>query len=465
MFNYLFRLAVQSVIAVFIVGATISQFQLHADPHLRHWEKASRDPDRIVLNWSDDPTTSVAVTWRTNTDVKEAYAVIYPSIAEPSFELGAEPIMAQTQIIDQQIEPANRQHSVHYHTVVFEDLNPDTKYLYRVGDGVDHWSEAIEFKTASDTSAPFKFIYFGDAQNDVLFKWSRVMRAAYSEAPDASFILHAGDLINDGHYDQEWGEWFKAGGWIHSMVPSVVVTGNHEYRPFSNNKLGKKRLSMFWRAQFNLPTSEALPVELNETVYFHDFQGARIIVLNSNVLHESQAAWLEKCLEENPNAWSIVTFHHPMFSARENRDNKEMRDLWKPIMDKYSVDLVLQGHDHTYARGHIPVSGHEQSEGTGVRTMYVNSVSGPKMYEFMDTGWDVYAPEGVLLDRNAENGQFYQVIEIDGSRLIYQAFTANGLLYDAFQVTKDVKGNKTMSRLPVEVKEEMRFENTAPYKR
>ena len=459
------RLALKCLILILLATGVVSFLRVGADPHVHHWEEASRDPDRIVLNWPSDPATSVAVSWRTSTEVKDGYAVIYPSTAEPGFDQNATPVLAKTQRINHQIEPKNKQKAVNYHTIVFENLDPDTKYLYRVGDGADHWSEAIEFKTASRSPEPFKFIYFGDAQNDVLFKWSRVIRAAYSEAPDASFILHAGDLINDGHYDQEWGEWFKAGGWIHSMVPSVVVTGNHEYRSFSNNKLGKKVLSMFWRPQFNLPVYDELPAELHETVYFHDYQGVRIIVLNSNTLQESQVSWLEKSLEENPHPWSIITFHHPMFSSRDNRDNKEMRDLWKPIVDKFSVDLVLQGHDHTYARGHIPVSGHENSEGTGVRTMYVNSVSGSKMYEFMDTGWDVYAPEGVLLDRNAENGQFFQVIAVDGNQLTYQAFTANGLLYDAFEISKDNRGVKTMRRLPVEIDEEMRFENTKPYKR
>ena len=27
-----------------------------------------------------------------------------------------------------------------------------------------------------------------------------------------------------------------------------------------------------------------------------------------------------------------------------------MRQLWKPILDQFKVDLVLSGHDHTYSR-------------------------------------------------------------------------------------------------------------------
>jgi hypothetical protein len=95
----------------------------------------------------------------------------------------------------------------------------------------------------------------------------------------------------------------------------------------------------------------------------------------------------------------------------------------------------------------------------------VNSVSGPKMYEFMKTGWDVYQPDGVVLDRRGENAQFFQVISVNGNALSYQAYTATGEVYDAFRLDKDEKGNKTLMREPVEVGEEYRFLNTAPYQR
>ena len=43
---------------------------------------------------------------------------------------------------------------------------------------------------------PFSFFYVGDAQNYILELWSRLIREGY-KAPTASFIIHAGDLIND----------------------------------------------------------------------------------------------------------------------------------------------------------------------------------------------------------------------------------------------------------------------------
>jgi hypothetical protein len=111
---------------------------------------------------------------------------------------------------------------------------------------------------------------------------------------------------------------------------------------------------------------------------------------------------------------------------------------------------VLQGHDHTYARGTIgeapaaagPQRPESRAAGTGpvVTTMFVNSVSGPKMYKFKADRWDQYAPSGVRLDRFAEGAQFFQVIEIKGDALDYRAYAATGDLYDSFILRKDGAG-------------------------
>ena len=59
--------------------------------------------------------------------------------------------------------------------LLLKNLQPDTLYAYRVGDGVN-WTEYYHFKTASYEEEPFSFIYFGDAQNEVKTHWSRVFR-------------------------------------------------------------------------------------------------------------------------------------------------------------------------------------------------------------------------------------------------------------------------------------------------
>jgi len=395
---------------------------------------ASEIPDRIVLTWASDPATSQAVTWRTDTSIDTASAELALADASPNFVRHNQTFPAITRVFDKDEEP------VHYHSVNFTDLKPASLYAYRVGSG-DTWSEWFHFRTASTKPEPFSFVYFGDAQNNLLSLWSRVIRAAYAEAPKASFMIHAGDLINRANRDSEWAEWFEAGDWIHATVSALPTPGNHEY--FRTETDGDRRVSYYWRPHFTLPES-GVHNDLEETVYSVDYQGVRIIVLNSNEKREEQVPWLEERLKNNPNTWTIVTFHHPIFSSAKGRDNESLRKLWKPLFDRHRVDLVLQGHDHTYARGrNLP-------GGTNVReiaagTVYVVSVSGPKMYSLTSDRW---------MDRGAENTQLFQVISIDGNTLQYRASTATGELYDAFDLLKQ-KGmpNRLTERVPTSVPE------------
>ena len=181
------------------------------------------------------------------------------------------------------------------------------------------------------------------------------------------------------------------------------------------------------------------PDGLNETVYYIDYQGARIISLNSNEERGDQVPWLEAVLRENPNRWTLVTFHHPLYATGEGRDNKTLRKLWKPLFDRYRVDLVLQGHDHSYGRGsNLPTGAIARDEGDG--TVYVVSVSGPKQYKLTSKRW---------WRRGAENTQLYQTIDVDGDTLRYEARTATSELYDAFDLIKQEDApNILVDRVP-----------------
>ncbi len=408
-------------------------------------------PDRIVLTWTGNPCTTQAVTWRTSTDVKLGLAEITEADAGPNFPAKATRTEAQTQVLVTDINEA------HFHTVQWRGLKPATKYVYRVGDGTN-WSEWFHFATANDKPEPFSFIYFGDAQNDVRSLWSRVIREAYSDAPKAKFMIHAGDLINNAEKDAEWGEWFGAGGWLNAMIPSVPVPGNHEMA-----KVDKAtRLSHHWQPQFALPTHG--PDGLEETCYTFVYQNVRFIALNSNEQLDVQTAWLDDVLAANKSPWTICTFHHPVFSTGKDRDNPQLRAAWKPLFDKYKVDLVLQGHDHTYGRTGLEVPSSPEvgkvlratgdNVPTGVQaiepqtgTVYVVSVSGPKMYN--NTRYP-------FMKRLAEDTQLYQIVSVDGDTLRFEARTAIGDLYDAFVLKKQPGQINSLQEISPEVEERLR---------
>ena len=107
------------------------------------------------------------------------------------------------------------------------------------------------------------------------------------------------------------------------------------------NPDGIQKVSNHWRPQFSFPIQNVPDERLKETLYYLDYQGVRFISLDSNIEMEIQVDWLRKVLEENDNRWTIITFHHPLYSPASDRDNLEMRQLWKPLLDEFKVDLVL----------------------------------------------------------------------------------------------------------------------------
>lgn len=424
-------------------------------------------PDRIVLTWTGDPTSTQAVTWRTSTEVEVGLAEIAVADGGPNFGENAKKFTAKSQALKTDLNTA------HFHSVNFTELDPGTRYAYRVGDGTN-WSEWFQFSTAAAEHEPFSFIYFGDAQNDLRSRWSRVIREAYRDAPKAAFLLHAGDLVNRAEADGEWGEWCGAGAWLNAMMPSVAIPGNHEQ---ARDESGARRLSHHWRPQFAFP--ENGPKGLEESCYTLVYHNLRIIGMNTNTMLEEQAVWLDEVLSENESQWVVCTFHHPIYSTGKSRDNAEIRALWKPIFDKHKVDLVLQGHDHTYGRTGFDVPDELDSEDkvpsktaspkldadsagdrdienvpTGVQvvdeehgTIYVVSVSGPKMYD---------NSRHKFMKRLAEDTQLYQIIHIDDEVLRFEARTAVGELYDAFELKKQAGSINKLVELEPEVKEVLR---------
>jgi len=243
----------------------------------------------------------------------------------------------------------------------------------------------------------------------------------------------------------------------------MALPGNHEYNYLNQADREKRQrsLSVQWRPQFNLPLNG--PKGLEETVYYMDYPHAKFIFLDSNRDQEIQAQWLEEVLANNTKKWVIVTYHHPLFSASAGRDNEALRKLWKPIFDKYQVDLALQGHDHSYGRGRVApgenvMDGLNMQDATG--TVYVVSVSGGKMYNIKPDGWDEW---GAVRDRAAENTQLFQVVSIEDNKLEFESYTAIGELYDKFDLVKNEDGINQFIEHKENLDPEFRFDNTIPY--
>ncbi|WP_292082523.1 MULTISPECIES: metallophosphoesterase family protein [unclassified Brevundimonas] len=398
--------------------------------------------DRIVLSPAADAARGAGVAWRTDTRQTAAEAQIAEEIDGPLLGFTARTVAGTTAPIQ------NENGQALYHQVRFDGLKPDTRYVYRVR-AADGWSEWLPFRTAKAEFAPFRFIYLGDTQNDILEIGSRVIRSAFKEAGPAALVVHAGDLVAQREvkvHDDEWGEWTEAGGRAFAMTPQLPATGNHEYIDHILPGGEETRvLGPHWALQFALPDNGAEGVKA--TSYFVDYQGVRFIVLDGTAALdlgglEAQTRWLDATLASSPARWNVALFHQPIYTCARPEDTEELKAAWKPIFDARNIDLVLQGHDHCYGRVSNPAGAEasraDSAAGRPQGPVYVVSVTGSKMYGLNDRA-------DTQPVRAAENTELYQLIDVEADRLSFRAFTATGQLYDAFTLTRGADGRNRLT--------------------
>lgn len=397
--------------------------------------------DRIVLSPGTDPSRAMAVAFRTDVRQAKAEAEIAPAIDGPTLGLLAKSMTGSSSDI------ATENGSARYHQVHFTGLSPDTAYVYRVR-GADGWSEWLQFRTAAAELRPFTFLFFGDAQNNILPVGSRVVRQAFHATASPALALHAGDLVNQREtmvHDDEWGEWSQAGGHHYATVPQIPAAGNHEFVDVVlQDGRESRRLGPHWPRSFAIPGNGADPVKA--TTYFVDYQGVRFIVLDGTSAIDlgaldAQTRWLEGLLATRASQWTVVLFHQPIFTCSRPDNTEALKAAWQPVFERHRVDVVLQGHDHCYARltseqGKAASSANRQS-GNAQGPVYVVTVAGSKMYGLNDRA-------ETQPDRAAEDTQLYQVIDVAEHRLAFRAYTATGRPYDGFDLVRSADGRNRL---------------------
>jgi hypothetical protein len=387
-------------------------------------------PHRIVLSWEQDPATSVSVTWRlVRPPVAASAQIVRLGGWARTFADSAKTVPANAL----QIKTSEGKTVTHY-TARFSSLQPGTSYAYRVG-GESAWSEWNTFRTAADASQPFSFLYLGDVQNDIYSQFSPLARTLYADSPHSRFLLLAGDLVNRGQDDDDWREFFSAFGFITRTMPMLAAAGNHDSNQATNDIQGHSVADPLYLGHFAFPENGPDSPYCRELTYCLDYQCVRLVVLNSNSFRFApQLSWLDSVLANNSKSWTVVCFHHPVYSTGGDRDNAELRAAFAPLFEKHGVDLVLQGHDHRYGRTGKILQNRMAPDGAKA-PIYIVSVSGPKMYQHNNK----FAH---LMRREVGETQLYQIITVNPLRLEFVCKSLDGRVVDSFVLQKQNKGKR-----------------------
>ncbi len=176
-------------------------------------------------------------------------------------------------------------------------------------------------------------IIYGDTRSDNITH-QKVVRSIIEAKPDV--VFHTGDLVFDGRVVEFWDVFNKTTARLQKRVDFYPVLGNHEYNAplFFDN--------------FDLPG--------NERWYFVERDNIHFTVLDSNSdisVGSEQYKWLELDLKNIGDniKFRTVIFHHPPFSsAVYSNQGEAVRNSIVPLFEKYGVDIVFNGHGHSYER-------------------------------------------------------------------------------------------------------------------
>ncbi|GAA1850279.1 metallophosphoesterase family protein [Myceligenerans crystallogenes] len=316
-------------------------------------------------------------------------------------------------------------------------LQPNTSYAYRVGSETA-WSAIHTFRTQAFTG-DLDLLFYGDPQigssgnvTSDAAGWSSTLDVSLAAYPDAEMIFSGGDQVETATSETQYNAFLTPDAL--RRVPFVATNGNHD--------VGSKAYSQ----HFNVPNLDPTAGPGTSTTsggdYWFTYKDVLFVNLNSNSLDlTSHERFLRDVLAAQgaSTAWTVVAFHHSIYSAGPHSTDTSIvtrRNTWASLFSELGVDLVVQGHDHSYARSYLmrngakadasePAGASSVTAGPGgVLYLTANSASGSKYYALKST------KPGYASVMNQENVRNYTAVEFTGTQvsvktLRSQAFGAN----------------------------------------
>ncbi len=330
-------------------------------------------PYCAVANINGDPKTRMAFCWFTNEGVTDGVVelweirgerLVFPATATTTvplhYAISSSGILKKAKI--------DKRTAFRYvsHKAVATGLKPGTEYSWRVG-AEGHWSETGHFRTADVEQEEFSFIYMTDShiQNQEYIDAARLCAEAVARYErDARFCVFPGDFVDtgtDNNSEWEWERWFEEVlRPVIMRMPIVPTDGNHDDSPLLN-----------YTYHFNTDTTFNLQTKVRPQFaginYSFEYGPMQLIAFSeqdfwrgeydyaagtSEYLERDLGGWFRRQVAAYPDAkWRVGLVHKNLFSGSDHQRDKEtplLRKTLLPVMKDCKIDLVLQGHDHTY---------------------------------------------------------------------------------------------------------------------
>jgi predicted phosphodiesterase len=167
---------------------------------------------------------------------------------------------------------------------------------------------------------------------------------------------------------------------------------------------------------------------------FKPKDGVRFFALDSNYMDPAQLQWVEKELKASGSDWKIAFFHHPLYSSGERHgSDTALKDQLEPLFLKYSVDLVLTGHDHVYER---------LKPQKGIQYFVVGNSAKLRRGDLESLG---------ITAKGFDTGYGFMLAEIDGDQMHFQVISDQKQTIDAGIVLRNRQPNAPAQAPPATV--------------
>ncbi|WP_329306180.1 metallophosphoesterase [Streptomyces sp. NBC_01260] len=220
--------------------------------------------------------------------------------------------------------------------------------------------------------------------------------------------------------------------------------------------------------------------------YWYIYKDVLFIDLNSNSYATSQGgggdaahtAYVTDVINEHGSEakWKVLVYHHSIYSPAshaKDKDNKARRVDFPTTFSKLGVDMVLQGHDHSYSRSYLIKNGEKADPGEqpgaadvypgpgGVLYVTANSASGSKYYDITKpdssgtsgagNGADPLNPDSYWYNsvQNQEHVRSYVKVQVRDEKLVVENIRSGSCDAPNSQVSKGDWCKNTTAAQPV----------------
>ncbi len=370
------------------------------------------------------------------------------------------------------------------HVVPITGLLPNTKYYYSIGTTAETMEgDASDYyiHTAKGPGEPIRIWAIGDFGNGS--SGQRQVRDRYYEYADATHTdvwLQLGDnAYNDGTDNEYQTKNFDVYTELYRNTVTWPTLGNHDgHSADSATETGP------YYDIFTLPRAAEAGGLASGTEAYYSFDNGNVHFVcldsydSSRAVGSPMLTWLENDLAATAQDWIIAYWHHPPYSKGSHNSDTEnalrqMRTNAGPILENYSIDLVLTGHSHVYERTFL-IAGHYGASTTWDPAIHAidsgdGRTDGDGAY---DKGWTKAAQDGAVYITAGSGGalssshgldhpaHFYAVlnrgsvvIDVNGGQMDVKFLRETGAVDDYFTLTKGVVTG-TFSKVPLGARKE-----------